>query len=104
MHRRSQLCPVAEVREIEDNEELPKGIETVPDPLANSIEAVLAITDWFDCAPLNANDRVVLSLLIRGGEAEDVALHLNLTIQQARVRISRARNRAKALWKEAFNV
>lgn len=104
MHRRSQICPIAEVRNTEEGTQLQQSVENLADSSANSVEFILGIIDWLNNAPLNSNYRTILSLLMQGYEAEDIAIHLDLTVKEARVRISQARRRAKALWKEDTNV
>jgi len=104
IHRRRQVCSIIEVRKQDKDEQLEQSIEAIPDSSINSIEAVFAIKDWFERARLKDKDRAVLSILLEGGEAEDVAKYLNLPIKQARVCISRARKSALTLWKEDIHV
>jgi DNA-directed RNA polymerase specialized sigma24 family protein len=104
IHRRRQVCSIIEAPKQDKDEQLEQSIEAIPDSSINSIEAVFAIKDWFERARLKDKDRAVLSILLEGGEAEDVAKYLNLSIKQARVCISRARKSALALWKEDIHV
>jgi hypothetical protein len=104
IHRRRQICSVIEARKQDKDEQLEQSIEAIPDSSINSIEAVFAIKDWFERARLKDKDRAVLSILLEGGEAEDVAKYLNLSVKQARVCISRARKSALTLWKEDIHV
>jgi DNA-directed RNA polymerase specialized sigma24 family protein len=104
IHRRRQICSVIEARKQDKDTQLDQSIEAISDLSINSMEAVFAIQNWFERARLKDKDRAVLSILIEGGEAEDVAKYLNLPIKQARVCISRARKSALALWKEDIHV
>ncbi len=104
IHRRRQVCSIIEAPKQDKDEQLEQSIEAIPDSSINSIEAVFAIKDWFERARLKDKDRAVLSILLEGGEAEDVAKYLNLSIKQARVCISRARKSALTLWKEDIHV
>lgn len=104
IYRRRQICSVIEARKQDKTNQLEQSIEAIPDVSTNSLEAVFAIKDWFERACLKDKDRAVLSILIEGGEAEDVAKCLNLSVKQARVWISRARKNALALWKEDLHV
>jgi hypothetical protein len=104
IHRRRQVCSIIEAPKQDKDEQLEQSIEAIPDSSINSIEAVFAIKDWFERARLKDKDRAVLSILLEGGEAEDVAKYLNLPIKQARVCISRARKSALTLWKEDIHV
>lgn len=104
IHQRRQIYSVIEAQKPDKDNQLEQSIEAIPDLSINSMEAVFAIKDWFERAPLKDKDRAVLSILIEGGEAEDVAKYLNLSVKQARVRISRARKNASALWKQDIDV
>lgn len=104
IHRRKQICSVIEVRKQDKDAQIDQSIEAIPDSSINSIEAVFALKDWFERARLKDKDRAVLSILLKGGEAEDVANYLNLPVKQARVCISRARKSALILWKEDIHV
>jgi hypothetical protein len=46
----------------------------------------------------NARDRSLLSRALDGSEAEDIAQELQIPIQRARERLSRARARAQQVW------
>lgn len=104
IYRRRQICSVIEVRKQDKDAQLDQSIEAIPDLSINSMEVVFAIQNWFERARLKDKDRAVLSILIEGGEAEDVAKYLNLPVKQARVCISRARKSALTLWKKDIHV
>lgn len=56
---------------------------------------------FIECAPFEVRERITLRILLRGGDAADVASFFDTTIPQAQVRISRARGRARALLRAA---
>ncbi len=103
VHRRRQICSLIEMKTC-DGDDFGHNIELVPDSRNKELEEVFIVQDWLERASLSSQDRRVLTLLLKGSEAKEVAEKLGITVQQARVRISRARKRAKACWEADTNV
>ncbi|MEH2102550.1 MAG: sigma factor-like helix-turn-helix DNA-binding protein [Nostoc sp.] len=103
LRRRSQICPCAEIKTCEDDRS-ERNIEMVADPRFKDLEAVFQLEDWLERTSLNSQDRVVLTLLLNGSEAKEIAENLGISVQQVRVWISRARKRAKNRWEVDTNV
>ncbi|MBC6475336.1 MAG: hypothetical protein GDA48_23095 [Hormoscilla sp. GM102CHS1] len=102
--RRQSICSVVEIRQVDKDNQQQHELESFPDISANSSEELLAIKSWLERARLLEKDRTILSILLKGGEAEDVAQRFNSTVKQARVRISRTRKRAWKLYQEDTHV
>ena len=103
LSRRNDICRFKDVQNAEDDSN-ESSVETIADPRTQGIEAAFMIRDWVDRTSLSDTDRNTLILLIDGSEADEIAGSLGLTVQQARVQISRARKRAKAQWEADTNV
>jgi DNA-directed RNA polymerase specialized sigma24 family protein len=103
LHRRSQICSLREITTCEDDN-CGNNIELVADPRNEKLEEVFTVKDWFERASLSSQERVVLTLLLNESEAKEIAEELGITVQQARVRISHARKRAKTCWEADTDV
>ena len=103
LRRRSQICPLIEIK-ISADEPSEHNIEIVADPRIQGLETVFTIKHWLEKASLSESEQFLLTLLWHDEEAKEVAEKLGITVQQARVRISRARKRAKTLWEADTNV
>lgn len=97
LRRRSQICPFAEIRTCEDDR-FEHTLEMVADTRFKDLEAFFQLEDWLERTSLSSQDREVLTLLLNGSEAKEIAKKLGISVQQVRVWITRARKRAKRRW------
>lgn len=103
LHRRSQICSFTQINVCEGDSS-GHNIEIVADPRNEEIQAAFIVEDWLEKASLSSRERTVLTLLLNGNGAKEVAEELGIAVQQARVRISRARKSAKACWEADTDV
>lgn len=101
LQRRNEICSFAQIKTCDDSGH---DIETITDFRFEDLETVFQYEDWLERACLSDKDKIILNLLLHGSEAQEVAEKLGMTIEQARVQISRARKRAKARWEADINV
>ncbi len=104
LHRRHEICSFTRIQTYDDDFGNDNSIETVADFHCQNSETILQYEDWLERACLNEKDKIILNLLLRGDEAQEIAKKLGITIVQARVQISRTRKRAKARWEADTNV
>ena len=104
LHRRNEICSFTRIRTYDDDSGSDNSIETIADFHCENLETIWQYEDWLERACLNEKDKIILNLLLRGDEAQEVAKKLGITIVQARVQISRTRKRAKARWEADTNV
>ncbi|MBV6628229.1 MAG: sigma-70 family RNA polymerase sigma factor [Rivularia sp. (in: Bacteria)] len=102
LHRRNEICSFTKIKMCDDD--FGHDIETIPDFRFKNLETVFQYEDWLERACLSDRDKIILNLLFHGSEAQEVAEKLGITIEQARVQISRTRKRAKACWESDINV
>lgn len=101
LHRRNEICSFTHIKTCDDSV---YNIETIADFHFEEVETVLQYEDWLERACLSDKDKIILNLLLNGSKAQEVAKKLGITIEQARVQISRTRKRAKACWEADINV
>lgn len=102
LHRRNEICSFTQIKTCDDDSG--HDIETIADFRFEDLETVFQYEDWLERSRLSDKDKIILNLLLHGSEAQEVADKLGITIEQARVQISRTRKRAKACWEADINV
>ena len=102
LQRRNEICSFTQIKTCDDDPG--HEIETIADFRFEDLETVFQYEHWLERARLSDKDKIILNLLLHGSEAQEVAEKLGITIEQARVQISRTRKRAKACWETDINV
>lgn len=85
-----------------DEESYSRFVEDAPDKSHFNSQSRIDIIDWINNLPLGLIDKSILRILTCGGDAIDVATRHHFTYSQAQVRVSRAKARARQLWKKEF--
>lgn len=100
LRRRQELLPIVDIKEVDkDGTPIHRKVELIPDPSAQSTINYVELELWLDQICLSPTDRAILQILLQGGEAEEVRKHFNISLPQARVRVSRVRSRVWTIWK-----
>jgi len=106
LQRRAELAPVT--RELDHPEEVERSREHLslrlgpfPSATDHASHQLLMARDAIARSGLSARDRAYLRLVSGGLEAADIAAGCDEPVPLARVRLSRARSRAREIWRQA---
>jgi len=94
LRRRAKVLSLAVARDLSESLSVDEDHPAPAEPSA----AVVEIEDWVRTSPLSQRDKSLLTDLIAGAEADQIAERLGLPAARVRVMVSRARARALREW------